>query len=97
MAGNKDQLPFATADGQTKVVTGGASGGHDFTIDPEDNAPKTGGGWPMKDRPQPMGSDSVNPDDAIDGGKPAFPTTKIPDQGTGSIGNAHRPFKVKGS
>ncbi len=100
--GTVDQLPFATADGKTKAVSGGSSGAHDFITDPKDGAPKTGGGFDVtqQNRPQQTGSDPVNKEDAIDGGKVEFPTFPDPasTKGTGSIdgGSGHKPFKVKG-
>lgn len=92
----KDQLPFAGADGTTKAVSGGASGAHDFTEDPKDGAPKTGGGFMAEDRPQKMGTDdTVNKESVIKGDGP-FPNVQFKDagvQGTGSIGNSAKPFK----
>lgn len=92
MAG-KDQLPFGD-----KGTSGGSSGGHDFVTDPKSGAPATGGrDFTKESRPQKSGSDPVNPEDAIGGGKPAFPDFPDPaGKGCGSIGNEKRPFKVKG-
>lgn len=99
--GTVDQLPFATADGKTKATSGGSSGAHDFITDPKDGAPKTGGGFDVtqQNRPQQSGSDPVNTEDAIEGGKLAFPTFPDPaGKGCGSVdgGSGHKPFKVKG-
>jgi hypothetical protein len=97
----KDQLPF-TGAGTTKAagaVSGGASGAHDFTQDPKDGAPKTGGGMVAESRPQQMGKDECNKESVIDGGKIPFPETEFKDagiKGCGSIGNSSKPFKVKG-
>lgn len=100
MAGTKDQLPFATASGTVKNPTGGASGAHDFTQDPKDGAPKTGGGFVPESRPQQSGTDdTINKESVIDGGKLPFPETKFQDagvRGCGSIGDASKPFKLKG-
>lgn len=97
---NKDQLPFATGSGETKNPSGGASGGHDFTLDPKDHAPKTGGGYLAKDRPQQMGEDdTVNKESEVPGGRLPFHETKFEDagvKGTGSVGNSKRPFRVSG-
>ena len=98
----KDQLPFAGANGTTKeagAAKGGASGAHDFTEDPKDGAPKTGGGFVPESRPQKMGNDLPAPDTVIEGGKLPFPETKYTDagiRGTGTVGNSSKPFKLKG-
>lgn len=94
-----DQLPFGN-NGTTKAVTGGASGAHDFTQDPKDGAPKTGGGFEAKSVPQKSGTDdTVNKESVIEGGKLPFPDTKFKDagvKGCGSIGSSEKPFKLKG-
>lgn len=93
----KDQLPFATDSGTTKAPSGGASGAHDFTEDPKDGAPKTGGGYLAEDRPQKMGTDdTVNSESEVDGGKYPFHEMKFADAGRagcGSIGDSGKPFK----
>jgi hypothetical protein len=51
---NNANPPFATADGNVKNPTGGASGAHDFVTDPKSHSPSTGGrDFTKESRPQP--------------------------------------------
>lgn len=96
---SKDQLPFGNGSGATAPVSGGASGAHDFTQDPS-SSKGSGPGNLLESRPQSTGKDeTVNAESVIDGGKLPFPEVEFADagiKGTGSIGNASKPFKLKG-
>jgi hypothetical protein len=106
--GKIDGLPFATSDGKTKAAAGGsnsATGGHNFTAEPQSSAQNKAGGrnFSTENRPQsPMKAQPGLPNTASIpegmGGKilqadPKAASEKVGGPSGGTQGTPHKPFK----
>lgn len=98
MTGNGTNNPFGNGGGS---AGGGMGQGNNFTQNPSGQPGRTGGGQPEsfgQSRPQRQGGDpDISQAEIPEGGKDLYADNVQADGeepvGTGSVGNARRPFK----